>query len=1051
MKFEPTKIQEEVKKFWKENKVYEEAKAKNKGKTFFYFLDGPPYTSGHIHIGTAWNKVMKDSVLRYKRMKGFDVWDRAGYDMHGLPIENKVMNELSFKTKEEIEEFGVDKFVQECKKFALKHLNNMNNEFKELGVWMDFDNAYQPITKDFISGVWFLIKKAHEQGRLYKGKKTMHWCPNCATALAKHELEYKTVEEKSIFVKFKVKNQDSTYLIIWTTTPWTIPFNLGIMANPNVEYVKAKVGNEYWILAGQLANLVISAFSDKGYEIVDSFKGGELEGLEYEHPFNDVLGDIYAEIKKNAPKTHTVVLSEEYVDLSAGSGLVHMAPGCGPEDYEVGLRNKIPPFNNLDEYGVFPKETNLFAGWVAKKDDEKFIKALKDRNALVGESPVEHDYPFCWRCHKPVIFRTTEQWFFKVEDLKEKMQNFNKDIKWVPDWAGTRWFHSWLENLRDNSITRQRYWGTPVPIWVCEECGNYEVIGSVEELEKKAGKIPEDLHKPWIDEVTIKCDKCGKDMHRIKDVLDVWVDSGTTSWNCLDYTKTKKFMPADFIIEGKDQIRGWFNLLMISSTLAFDSPSFKNVYMHGFVQTAEGEKMSKSLGNIIEPKEIVSQFGSDAFRFYSIGATNAGLDLNFSVEELKNKLRNLNVLFNIHNFLIDTCKLNNINAAELKLEDVKENLQIEDWFMLSYLNRTIKEVTELFDSYRIDETPSKIEELFLSLSRDYIQSVRERLNEGSLEIKKAVVFVIYNTLLKVITLLGPITPYLSEKIYLNLKDAFNLNVTSIHLFDWPEANEELINTDMEEVFRTALKIESSILSLRDKIKRGIRWPIKEVIVIPKKEQMTALLEKHPKEIGDIVRRNANVKSIIFNPKFDSLKYDIKLNFEKLKELELNDKIPKIVSEFSKMSSKDIFSTLSKGLPITFNIDDEQVKLNKDCFKINLSVDEPYELLEDEEFTVVADTTVDEEVLKEGYLREVIRRVQNSRKELKLKKNQTITLLLEVDEELMKYLRGRETEISDKVGAKIVKIEPRGPAKEMDYSKKYKIKEHEVGVHILLEK
>ncbi|MDN5327824.1 MAG: isoleucyl-tRNA synthetase [Candidatus Woesearchaeota archaeon] len=1049
MKFEPVKIQEEVKKFWKENKVYEKVKAKNKGKEFFYFLDGPPYTSGHIHIGTAWNKVLKDSVLRFKRMRGFDVWDRAGYDMHGLPIENKVMEELFLKTKEDIEAYGVDKFVNECKKFALKHLNNMNAEFKDLGVWMDFDNAYQPITKEFISGVWFLIKKADEKGRLYKGKKTMHWCPSCATALAKHELEYKTVEDTSIFVKFKVKNEENTYLIIWTTTPWTIPYNLGIMANPEVEYVKAKVGDEYWILAGQLANLVISAFSDKGYEIVDSFKGSELEGLEYEHPFNDVLGKIYSEIKKQSPKTHTVVLSEEYVDLSAGTGLVHMAPGCGPEDYEVGLRNKIPPFNNLDEYGVFPKEMGEFAGLVAKKDDPKFIQALKERNALVGENKVEHDYPFCWRCHNPVVFRTTEQWFFKVEDLKEKMQEFNKNIYWVPDWAGKKWFHSWLENLRDNSITRQRYWGTPVPIWVCDTCDNYEVIGSIEELEKKT-KLPEDLHKPWIDEVTFKCEKCGGTMHRIKDVLDVWVDSGTTSWNCLDYTKTKKFMPADFILEGKDQIRGWFNLLMISSTLAFDSPSFKNVYMHGFVQTAEGEKMSKSLGNIIRPQDVVKEFGADAFRFYSIGATNAGLDLNFSNEELKNKLRNLNVLFNIHNFLLDNCKLNKINPSNIKFEEIRENLKIEDKFMLSYLNSTIKEVTDLFENYKIDEVPAKIESLFLTLSRDYIQSIRERLNEGSLEEKKTVLYVMYTVLSKVITLLAPITPYLSEKIYQNLKEEFGLDSESVHLLDWPIVDEALISKETEEIFNTALKIESSILALRDMIKRGIRWPLKQVLVIPRKKELEELLKNYPKEIGDLVRTNANIESIIFNPNFEGLKYKVQLNFSKLAEMGLKDKIASIVSEFSKLNEKDVVSSLEKQQYIVFNINDEEIKLNKDCFNIEYLVEEPFVLDVNEDMIIIVDKTMDEFVLREGYFREIVRRIQNSRKELKLKKQDKIKLLIQADDEISKYIKDRLEELKNKVGAVNIELIKEEHSLKTDYSKEYKIKEHTVKIHIILE-
>jgi len=694
---------------------------------------------------------------------------------------------------------------------------------------------------------------------------------------------------------------------------------------------------------------------------------------------------------------------------------------------------------------------NEFSGLIAKKDDDKFIKALKERNAVVGESIVEHDYPFCWRCHNPVVFRTTEQWFFKIEDLKEKMQEFNRKTKWTPDWAGTKWFHSWLENLRDNSITRQRYWGTPVPIWVCDKCGHYEVIGSVKELKERIGRVPEDLHKPWIDEITIECKKCHGTMRRINDVLDVWVDSGTTSWNCLDYTTTRKFLPADFILEGKDQIRGWFNLLMISSTLAFDKPSFKNVYMHGFVQSAEGEKMSKSAGNIIRPQDIINQFGSDAFRFYSIGATNAGLDLNFSVEEVKNKLRNLNVLFNVHKFLLDNCKLNAINPRELRLKEVKENLKVEDWFMLSYLNNSIKEVTELFDNYRIDEVPEKIENLFLTLSRDYIQSIRERLNEGSIEDKKAVSFVLNSVLTNSVTMLAPITPYLSEKIYLNLKDAFGFECESVHLLNWPKADESLIDPEKESIFRTALDIERSILALRDKINRGIRWPIRKVIVIPRKEQLKEMLRTHPKEIGDLVRINTNTQSLLFTSEFDGIKYKVKLNFNKLKELELSKSVPQIVSGFSKLNEREIVFTLNQGLPVLLNIDGREIRLDKECFNIDYQVEKPYVLQFDDQFIVVADTTMDKTVLEEGYFREIIRRIQNSRKELKLQKKDEIKLILEVDKEVLKYVADKGEELQSKVGAESVEFALKKPEVKTDYHKTYKIKEHNVGVHIILKK
>ena len=726
--------EEEILDFWKKNKVYDRSKSKNKGKKQFYFLDGPPYTSGKIHLGHAWNKAMKDSVLRYKRMQGFDVWDRAGYDMHGLPTEHATEKKLCIEGKEQIEKYGVDKFIEECRKLCIHYMNEMNSDFTRLGVWMDFENAYQPITPEFIEGEWWLIKKAHENKRLYEGLRTVTWCAHDATALAKHELEYKNVTDSSIYLKFKLIGTKNEYLIVWTTTPWTIPFNLAVMANPDIDYIKAKVDDEVWIVAKSLTSF-IPAVANKKFTILEEFKGEKLAGLKYEHPLRDEIKE-FDEIEKTSPKLHTVVLSSEYVDTSAGSGLVHCAPGCGPEDYEVGHKNGLPAFNELDEHGKFKSSMGKYFGWKAKADDSKFSEELDKKGVLIAESPVEHEYPHCWRCKKPVVFRTTKQWFFKIEDLKENMRELNKSICWVPDYAGSRQFDSWLANLRDNSITRQRYWGTPVPIWKCSSCDNYEVIGSREELKKKTGKLPDDLHKPSLDKLTIKC-KCGKEMKRIPDVLDVWIDSATASWNCLDYPGNdklfRKMYPPDFILEGIDQIRGWFNILFVASMIAMNKPAYKSVYMHGFT-IQSGEKMSKSAGNATSPQEIIDQYGADTMRYYLIGGTNPGLDLNYNIEDMKVSYRNLGILWNLHKLLIDLS-----NAVGKTPEKIKSpKLDIEEKFILSKLNSTLKNATKAFDEYRLNEIPHYAEELFLELSRTYIQQIREKVTLGTEKEKEVV-------------------------------------------------------------------------------------------------------------------------------------------------------------------------------------------------------------------------------------------------------------------------------------------------------------------------
>ncbi|MEM4246988.1 MAG: class I tRNA ligase family protein, partial [Candidatus Woesearchaeota archaeon] len=547
--YEPTKIEPAVMTFWEREQVYEKAKKKNAGKKKYYFLDGPPYTSGHVHIGTAWNKALKDMVLRYKRMRGLDVWDRAGYDMHGLPTENQIRKKHKIFLKKDIEAFGLEKYNKECEQFAVEMMHQMNKDFERLGVWMDFDRAYIPISREFIEGEWMLIRKAHEQERLYEGLRTMPWCAHCETNLAKHELEYENVRENSIFVKFRIKDKPNEFLVIWTTTPWTIPFNLAVMVNPDLDYVRVQVKNEVWIIAKALANAIVQGIAGEFPKILEEFKGNRLEGVEYVHPFEDVILE-YKRIKSESPRTHTVVLSSEYVDASAGSGLVHCAPGCGPEDYEVGYRNKIPAWNNIDEHGRFPSTMGEFSSLIAKKDDKKFVEALKKRCALIAEAPVEHEYAHCQRCHNPVIYRTTKQWFFKVEDLKPRMIEYHKNSKWVPE-AAWNAFDSWLRNLRDNSITKQNYWGTPVPIWRCASCGDYDVISTVSELEEKSKKKIVELHRPWIDRHEIPC-KCGGKKQRIPDILDVWVDAGTVSWNCLDYPHRKdlfeQLFPAEFIL-----------------------------------------------------------------------------------------------------------------------------------------------------------------------------------------------------------------------------------------------------------------------------------------------------------------------------------------------------------------------------------------------------------------------------------------------------------------------------------------------------------------------
>jgi len=1037
-KYNPLKIEPEILKFWKEKKILEKARNKNKGNKKFYFCDGPPYTSGKVHIGTAWNKSYKDSSLRFRRMNGLDVWDRAGYDMHGLPTEQGVEKEQGLKNKDDIEKFGIGKFIKACEEFAVRNLKIMNEDFTRLGVWMDFENAYQTKSKEWIDGEWWLIKKAHENNRLYEGEKTMHWCARCGTALAKHELEYKNVSDDSIFVKFPVRKAKNEFLIVWTTTPWTIPYNLGVMVNPKIDYVKAKVENEVWVIAKALASALIQGVADKKFKILEEFKGDKLEGLKYHHPFEDVV-EKYKELEEKHPKVHTVVLSEEYVDTSAGSGLVHMAPGCGPEDYEVGYKNNIPPFNTLSESGVL-EDMGKFTGLIAKKEDIKFIEALDKRKVLIATTKVEHDYAHCWRCKEPVIYKTTKQWFFKIEDLKEKMRELNKKIKWVPEYAGSRSFDNWIANLRDNGITRQRYWGTPLPIWRCNNCNDYVVVGSIKELKKLAGKIPDNLHKPWIDKVKIKC-KCGSEKERIPDVLDVWIDAGSASWNCLYYPQRddffKELFPMDFIMEGIDQIRGWFNLLYVASMVAMEKPCFKAVFMHGFTNDAQGRKMSKSVGNYILPEEVVDKYGADTFRFYSLGGTNAGEDLNYNFEDMKVKNKHLTVLWNLHNYVIDLAKQSDANPAKLKIN--KDKLGIEEKYILSKLNSTIKKVTELYDNYKLDEPPAEIESLFLELSRNYIQLTRDKSSIGSKEDKKAVLYTVYSVLSETLKIFTPVAPFITEKIYLNFKEKFKLKEESISLHKWPDYDHKLIDEKLEAEMDIISNVIQNVLALREKVQLGVRWPLKEAVIVVKDKTISNAVEK----LKDIIKKQTNVKEIKVQEKLEGVKSTVKPDFGQIGP-DFGNKAPKIIAELMKNSPETILSHIEKEGKYVITVNKEQVNIVKEHLVVQRIVPKDYIEGSLRKGFVYLNKKMDEALEAEGFAREVMRRIQSLRKKAGLNKADKIELFIKTSGTLQTMLYEHKTLIKEKVGASKIEISESTPKKYKSSSKeKVKDKEFEL--------
>ncbi|MHA1775635.1 MAG: isoleucine--tRNA ligase [Promethearchaeota archaeon] len=917
------KIEEKILKWWDREKIYEKIKAQEPTDEAqkFLFLDGPPYTTGNVHIGTAWNKIMKDLVIKYKRMQGFRVTDTPGYDTHGLPIEVVTEKKLGIKNKQEIIEFGLDKFISECRAYAESKIPDMNEQFKRLGCnFWNWENPYITLKNTYIQGIWWTLKRAWENGYLYKFYKPQNCCPRCATALAKHEFEYHDITDTAIFVKFQSVDDPKTFFVIWTTTPWTLVSNTNIMANPDVEYVKMRVKDENWIMAiaatsDLLQNkLSLTVNADDGFSYGERYTGYDLEGKRYIHPFADLVPK-QKELEREQPLVHTVLLSREYVQETGGSGLVHTAPGHGPEDFEVGVSYNIPIYSPVDMDGLYTEEAgNYFKGKYVHEVNREIIDMLRERGTLVYEEPISHEYAHCWRCNTKLVYRATEQWFFKTSSLREQMLKENDEIFWIPEYAGATNFKSWLSSLQDWCISRQRYWGIPLSIWTCDnpKCENLHVIGSMDELREMAGTCPEDIHKPWIDEVTWKCSKCGGTMRRIPDVMDVWLDSGSVMWASQKFVDGHEhydtWQPADFIIEGKDQIRGWFNSLLCSAMVSSKRRNYNACYMHGWT-TSHGTKMSKSLGNALDPQDIIegnieilteqqknylrelasaektSKFdktkkitikhkkkwkpkyikddkrwsmikGIETFRFYSVMGTPPGKDLNFDYKEYTDTFKVINTLWNLYKFAQEKMELNGFKPTEHRIE--VNSLKGADKWILARTNTLIRTVTDYFERYQLPSVPAAIQEyIFEDLSRWYITLIRDTVEVSNKDDGKfQTLEVLWHVLYQLLLLLAPINPMLTEEIYQNIfRDELQDKLkVSIHLEHWPSPVPEYDNPEIEVEMRRVRKIIDEVRSLKADNNIKLRWPTQGLIIVPKGES--------PKpSFPDLIREMSNVKEL----------------------------------------------------------------------------------------------------------------------------------------------------------------------------------------------
>jgi len=845
-----TEMEERVAEFWRTRRIYEKAKANRSRAKKWFWLDGPPYATGSIHVGTAMNKVLKDFYIRFYRMYGFDVWDQPGYDTHGVPIENKVEKLLGFKSKSDIERFGVENFVRECRRFATEFVSLMGQQFQNLGVWMDWQHPYMTLDNSYIEGTWFTFKRAFEKGLLYRGTYSVHVCPKCETAVAYNEIIYKEVDDNSIYVKFKVVGKPNEYLVVWTTTPWTLPSNTGVMANPKAEYVRVTAGKDVLIFGKRLLESLAKKFNLGEYRVLETFPGSKLAGLRYEHPLADGF-----EFQRGLKDAHRIVLSEQFVTLEEGTGLVHTAPGHGAEDYKVGKENGLPVINPLDMAGRFGKGSGRYEGVFAKDADKMIIEDLKHKGALIAEEKIKHDYPMCWRCESPLLMMAVPQWFFRVTEIRQKLLEENAKINWVPEWAGQR-FKNWLESLGDWPVSRQRYWGIPLPIWTCDKCDAIKVIGSAKELPK----IPKDLHKPYIDQVTMACDKCDGTMHRVPDVLDVWFDSGAAPWASLGYPAKKqpfeKMWPVDFILEGPDQIRGWWNSLMINGVMTLGRRPFNNCLFHGFVLDAHGIKMSKSKGNIVTTETTIDKYGRDVLRFYYL-SRNVWDDMYFKLDELDDLSKEFMVVRNTFNF---------VKTYVTKVPKSKpKSLKPEDKWLLSRMNSVIAAATAANKSFVSQKAAAEILNFVNNdLSRWYVKLIRDRVwPEYKGADKQAAMWTAFTAAETATKLLAPFCPYLADDAYVNvIKPLKKRTKESVHIEDWPVADKRAINAKLESQMEIVKQLSEAANAARQKATLKLKWPVASVVVVTKDKKVSAAV----KALNGTLKCMCNAKKVVATPK-----------------------------------------------------------------------------------------------------------------------------------------------------------------------------------------
>lgn len=974
---------------WKEENILEKTIENRKDNETWVFYDGPIYANAKPGIHHVLAKTIKDSFCKYKTMKGYKVLRKIGLDTHGLPIEVNVEKKLGFKTKADIEKFGIENFCRECNNATALNIDEVNLLTDNMGQFIDSRHPYVTCSNEFIESEWWLIKEIDKKGLIYYGNKVLPYCPRCGTELSANEVGqgYQEDSVNTVIVPFKIKDSD-TYFLVWTTTPWTLMANVALCVNPDLEYIKVSSMGYKFIVAKTLANKVLG----DDYEVLETYKGTDLVGTNYEQlmPFAEVEGKCFE------------VVADSYVTSEDGTGIVHIAPAYGEDDNRVCKENGIGFVNPVGKDGCYT--TGPWKGTlVTDKDLEiEIIKWLKENDKLFKKIKLTHDYPHCWRCHSPLIYYSKPAWYIRTTEYKDKILEANKTVSWHPDYVGTKRFNNWLENMVDWGISRNRYWGCPMPIWICSSCGEKHVIGSIKELDDmKVGDIDVknmELHRPYIDEVHIKCPKCNGIMNRVTDVMDVWFDSGAMPYAQCHYPFENKewfhkHFPADFIAEGVDQTRGWFNSLICISTIVSGVSSFKNVVVNDMVLDSNGKKMSKSTGNIIDPIKIMEEYGADTVRWYMLYASPVWTPLKFDVEGLKEvHSKFFNPLRNSYNFFAiyaNADKITDINTCRVEYNDRED---IDKWLLSKY-NKLIKEVTEAYDEYDLNKVVKLITDFTsIDLSNWYIRRNRDRFWDNLMTTsKKSVYMTTYEVLEGLSKLIAPIASYTAEEIYTNLTGN-----TSVHLSDFPVCNEELINLKLEEKMDLVRDLISIGRNVREESKIKVRQPISEILLDKKKEKVIG-------ELTSLIKEELNVKEVIYTDDLSTyMNFMVKPNFKEVGKI-----FGKNIKEFSdkllELSNEDI-NKLENNESIKMSIDNTTYDITKDMVDIRISSKDGFKAMVVGNNFVILNTVITKELENEGLARETISKVQQLRKTMNFDITDRINMYIDATSEYKENIK-----------------------------------------------